>query len=190
MEQEQNGRTESYAQAADELGKRLIALYNVRVFPRIGKVFADTLFQTGVEAGSYITSLADIVDMDSKVEVANKAVVKLNQTVYVLNVMKSAGYYTEAQAAPTAEYINGLLKAVKGLLQQAHAHQARPAAPKPEPIVRRVVRQHVRQVPVYTRQPAPQAVQQTVVQQPVTYSAPAAAEQAVVLDPDGFDDPV
>ncbi len=188
MEQDQNGRTESYAQAADELGKRLIALYNVRVFPRIGKVFADTLFQTGVEAGSYITSLADIVDIDAKVEAANKAVLKLNQTVYVLNVMKRAGYYTEAQAAPTAEYINGLLKAVKSLLQQANARQARPAAPKPEPIVRRVVRQHVRQVPVYTHQQAPQPVQQAV-QQTVTVSAPAAAEQ-VIVDPDGFDDPV
>lgn len=111
----------SYKEVSNELGKRLIKLYGQKIFPRQGKVFADMLFQTGIEAGTYIASLADIEERKMKIDLATNAMIKLNQTEYLLRVMKEAGYYEPAQIVEMEEYMEELLKAMRELLSNAFA---------------------------------------------------------------------
>lgn len=111
----------AYKDVSAELGKKLIKLYAVKIFPRQGKVFADMLFQTGIEAGTYIASLADIDERKIKIELASNAMIKLNQTEYLLHVMKDAGYYLPSQIAEMEEYMEELLKAMRELLSTAFA---------------------------------------------------------------------
>lgn len=127
----------SYKEVSNELGKRLIKLYGQKIFPRQGKVFADMLFQTGIEAGTYIASLADIEERKMKIDLATNAMIKLNQTEYLLRVMKEAGYYEPAQIVEMEEYMEELLKAMRELLSNAFAQlrggkNVTPVAPVPE----------------------------------------------------------
>ncbi len=179
---EENVRETSYEQAAEELGKKLIALYNQKIFPRLGKIFADMLFQSGTEAGAYITSLGDIDELPVKRDMAQNAMIKLKRAAYVLNIMKSAGYYTPVQVVELEEYIQSLLVAVKNVLAIAYSQTSeapRVAAPRPAQ-------------PVQPRQPV---VYQTVVSVPkptaqgTAAAAPAANDQPEeYFDSDGFND--
>ncbi|MDE7084265.1 MAG: hypothetical protein K2O81_03385 [Clostridia bacterium] len=144
----------SYKEVSAELGKRLLKLYRVKIFPRQGKIFADMLFQTGIEAGTYIASLADIEERKMKIELASNAMIKLNQTEYLIRVMKEAGYYEPVHVADMEDYMEELLKAMRELLSNAFAqmrseknsvhivHQpvvmpaSVPAQPKPAPQIK------------------------------------------------------
>ena len=120
---EENQHTASYKEVSAELGKKLIKLYGAKIFPRQGKVFA--------------ASLADIEERKIKVDLASRAMVKLNQTAYLISVMKEAGYYTASQVAEMEEYAQILIDAMRELLNTAFAQMrsdaARPKAAKPAP---------------------------------------------------------
>ena len=118
---EETKRAASYKEISGELGKKLIKLYGEKIFPRQGKVFADMLFQTGIEAGTYIASLADIDERSVKVNLATNAMIKLNQTAYLIGVMKEAGYYSPINVEDIENYLEGLLKAMRDLLTTAFA---------------------------------------------------------------------
>lgn len=111
----------SYKEVSEELGKKLIKLYSEKIFPRQGKVFADKLFATGVEAGAYIASLADIYDRGIKMDLANHAMVKLNTVSYLIYIMREAGYYTQANVMEMQEFLAGLINAMRDLLNNANA---------------------------------------------------------------------
>lgn len=127
MEEQNRGASASnYKQLSEELGKRLIKLYGLKIFPRQGKVFADLLFQTGVEAGTAIAALADLEDREEKLHLSNRAMVKLNETAYIIHIMREAGYYTLEDVLPLEEYVNGLIRAVKHVLAIAYAQRPAP----------------------------------------------------------------
>lgn len=161
----------SYKEVSAELGKRLLKLYRVKIFPRQGKIFADMLFQTGIEAGTYIASLADIEERKMKIELATNAMIKLNQTEYLIRVMKEAGYYEPVHVADMEDYMEELLKAMRELLSNAFAQI-------------RAENNNARIVP-----PQP-AVVQAAKPKPAVKPAPQPAPQIVVnTDPDGFNSP-
>lgn len=180
----ENQNTVSYREVSQTLGTKLIKLYAAKIFPRQGKVFADMLFQTGVEAGTYITSLEDVDDRGLKTEIASKAMVKLNQMAYILSIMREAGYYSAEQTSDLSEYIKGLIRAMRELLTAAFAVQ-RPegvrAIPVPMPVT----------VPIAAPQPKPML---KPVPKPAVKSAaeakPAAPKPEQPFDPDGFSEPV
>ncbi len=153
----------SYKEISAELGKRLIKLYGVKIFPRQGKIFADMLFQTGIEAGTYIASLADIEERKMKIELASNAMVKLNQTAYLIRVMKDAGYYEPVHVVEMEEYMEELLKAMRELLSAAFAQM------------------RAEQGGARTAQPAAKPAAQPV--------QPKPAPQVINADPDGFNAP-
>lgn len=99
-----------------ELGKKLLKLYGLKIFPRMGKIFADMLFQTGVEAGALLCSLEDVFDYGSRATLATQATVKLNQAAYILGIMKEAGYYTEDDVKELEESIDELVQNTRPLL--------------------------------------------------------------------------
>lgn len=166
---EENQYVASYGEISEEFGKRLIKLYGVKIFPRQGKVFADMLFQTGIEAGTYIASLADIEERSVKVDLATNAMIKLNQTSYLITVMKNAGYYAPVHVVEMEEYLNILLKAMRELLNAAFAQMR--AENNRRPNVQ----------PVQRPQPAP-----TPTPAPVPAPAPKPVVPPVNPDPDGF----
>lgn len=202
----ENLRVTSYVEISAELGKKLIKLYGEKIFPRQGKVFADMLFQTGIEAGTYIASLANIEERSVKIELATNAMVKLNQTAYLINVMKEADYYTAVQVVDIEEYMKSLLDAMHELLNNAFAQNKRdgntkpnptpmfaplpyPAQPMPAPVPQPAVPVQA-QIPVAPAQPQPVAPAQPVAQpQP---AAPARDPDYIDPlspfddDPDGF----
>lgn len=193
---EENQRATSYKEVSAELGKKLIKLYGEKIFPRQGKVFADMLFQTGIEAGTYIASLADIDERSVKVNLATNAMIKLNQTAYLINVMKEAGYYAPVHVVDIESYMEELLKAMRNLLTAAFAHtrsdglrvQTLSSAPTAPVGVQYPVAHTAQQPPRVTpaSNPAPTAV-------PNAAPAPESAAQGSSVqpfDPDGFGDPV
>lgn len=99
-----------------EFGKKLIKLYGLKIFPRMGKVFADMLFQTGVEAGALLSSLEDVFDYGTRATIATQATVKLNQIAYTLGIMKEAGYYTADDVKELEESLEDLVQNVRPLL--------------------------------------------------------------------------
>ncbi len=111
----------SYREVSTELGKKLIKLYGVKIFPRQGKIFADMLFQSGIEAGAYLAALEDIEERNVKINLATNAMIQLNQTEYLVNVMLEAGYYAPFQVVEIQEYLDGLTRAMKELLISAYA---------------------------------------------------------------------
>ena len=161
----------SYKEVSAELGKRLLKLYRVKIFPRQGKIFADMLFQTGIEAGTYIASLADIEERKMKIELASNAMIKLNQTEYLIRVMKEAGYYAPEQVAEMEDYMEELLKAMRELLSGAFAQMRAEqgnARTSTQVVVKPVT------VPVQKKAAQPQ---------------PAAPQVIINTDPDGFNSP-
>ena len=105
-------RESNYKASATEFGKRLTALYKLKVFPRLGKEFAEQLFKSGIAAGANISALGSISDAASKVRVATDAIVKLNETAFAAQVMVEGGFYTAEQIAPLKAYIEKLIEAL------------------------------------------------------------------------------
>lgn len=118
---EENQYVTSYKEVSAELGRKLIKLYGVKIFPRQGKIFADMLFQSGIEAGSYLAALADIEERTVKINLATNAMIQLNQTEYLVGVMLEAGYYSPVHVVEIQEYLDGLTHAMKALLISAYA---------------------------------------------------------------------
>lgn len=177
--EEQRQVATNYKEISEELGKRLVKLYVLKIFPRQGKIFADLLFETGVEAGTAIAALADLEDRDAKLDLLNKAMIKLNQTAYIITVMKSAGFYTMEEVMSVEEYVNGLIRAVKSLLAAAYAQRQ----PKPVQQVQRI--QHVQRINAYTGYNAavPPTVQRVPENAPVEAAVKGTAPAAPAVTP-------
>ena len=175
-------RVTSYKEVSAELGKKLIKLYNEKIFPRQGKVFADMLFQAGIEAGSYLAALADIEERSVKINLATNAMIQLNRTEYLVQVMREAGYYAPVNVVEIEEYLDGLTRAMKDLLIAAYAQMR---AETVRPVVASAPIQSVPSPvkPKTDRQTNPAA---TV----VNASAPAPQPIIIDTDPDGFNAPV
>lgn len=160
----------SYKEVSTELGRKLIKLYNAKIFPRQGKIFADMLFQSGIQAGAYLAALADIEERSVKINLATNAMVNLNQTEYLVNVMLEAGYYSPFQVVEIQEYLDGLTQAMRELLvaaySQRRADNMSAAKPAPAPV------------------PVPKPT-------PVPKPAPAPVPPPIIIntDPDGFNVP-
>lgn len=116
MAQKQSESEISLRTAGEELGKLLIKLYNVRIFPRAGKIFADKLFETGIEAGSLVTGIPRLTEREAKIRTANQAVLKLNEVIYVCGVMADAGFYKAGEVKPVQEYAEKILLGLEDLL--------------------------------------------------------------------------
>ncbi len=116
----ENQRIISYQQAADELRETLIELYGKKIFPRIGKIFADQLFLAGTEAGGYLSALADLDEIHVKRDIAQCALVRLKRAQYILETMQVAGYYTAQEAENLVVFFNKIIPAVKALLVEVY----------------------------------------------------------------------
>ena len=116
----ENQRTLSYQQAADELRSCLIGLYGKKIFPRMGKIFADQLFMAGTEAGGYLSVLADLDEIHVKRDTAQCALIRLKRADYILKTMIEAGYYTQQDAEELLVFFNKIIPAVKGLLVKVY----------------------------------------------------------------------
>ncbi|MGN1061071.1 MAG: hypothetical protein ACI4QN_04995, partial [Candidatus Coproplasma sp.] len=116
----ENQRTLSYQQAADELRNCLIRLYGKKIFPRMGKIFADQLFLAGTEAGGYLSVLADLDEIHVKRDTAQCALIRLKRADYILKTMKEAGYYSQQDAEELMVFFSKIIPAVKGLLVEVY----------------------------------------------------------------------
>lgn len=153
----------SYREAADELGRKLIRLYDLRMFPRQGKNFADQLFESGMEAGAYLSTIADVEDRAVKRDAAVKAYDLLNRTAYIISFMKNAKFYAQSDVFEIEEYLGSLIKAVREVIAVTCSQMETKPAPAPAP----------------RHQPAPQVI---------TTQAPAPQQQSpqVIIMRDGM----
>ena len=174
-------RVTSYKEVSAELGKKLIKLYGEKIFPRQGKVFADMLFQSGIEAGSYLAALADIEERSVKINLATNAMIQLNRTEYLVQVMREAGYYAPVNVVEIEEYLDGLTRAMKDLLisayAQMHAESVRPV----------VASAPLQTVPTPEKRKNEKTNPAATV---VNAATPAPQPAAIDTDPDGFNAPV
>lgn len=168
----------SYREAADELGRKLIRLYDVRMFPRQGKNFADQLFESGMEAGAYLSTIADVEDRAVKKDAAIKAYDLLNRTLYIISFMKNAKFYAQSDVFEIEEYLGSLIKAVREVIVVTCSQMNVKPAPQPAPAPRPAPQPQIitQQAPAPQPQspqviimrdgmrPAPQPVMQPVVQ--------------------------
>ena len=115
-----NQRTLSYQQASDELRTHIVNLYGKKIFPRMGKIFADQLFLTGTEAGGYLSVLADLDEIHVKRDTAQCALIRLKRADYILKTMVDAGFYTEQEAEDLKVFFKKIIPAVKGLLVEVY----------------------------------------------------------------------
>lgn len=182
--------------ASEELAMQLIKLQRAKSFVRVGKDWADMLFKSGVEAGALLSGISELCDRQAKIDAANQAVIKLNQTMYLANIMRSAGFYTTKQIAPLLRYVGKLLNGLRELLASV-------------PATRRVIR--VENPAAFGGRAAqPVVVPPVVVSADGTVLSPSGGEVKTAeddgfgdgydafdddetmlqLDPDGFDDPV
>lgn len=166
---DENQYVTSYKEVSAELGRKLIKLYGVKVFPRQGKIFADKLFQSGIEAGSYLAALADIEERTVKINLATNAMIQLNQTEYLINVMKEAGYYAPVHVVEIQEYLDGLTNAMRELLISAYAQMRTESV---RPVVASAPMQSVPSSKPKADKPKP-----------------AATNPFIDMDPDGFNVP-
>ena len=171
-----NRRADTYRQASEELANRLVILYGVKIFPRQGKVFADLLYQTGIEAGSYVAALGEVDERTAKIDVANNALIKLTQTDYLLSVMLKGRYYETSQVEDLGLFVRELIRAIRELLNTLYGPNAN--------------RFYTQMRPVFVPPARPQPQQATAYQQaPAAAPAPAPAKPHANGDPDGFDVP-
>ena len=182
-------RVASYQEVSQKLGKLLIKLYGEKIFPRQGKVFADMLFQTGVEAGAYLAALNDIEERSVKVDLATNALIKLNQADYLIDIMREAKYYTAVQVVEIDEFLQGLIKAMRDLLNTANSHiraeANRKAAMAQQPIP--VIVQPQPAVQIAPATPANIVAPATnVIAAPAPAPKRAPGKPKVNPDPDGF----
>lgn len=117
----ENQRTLSYQQASDELRANLINIYNKKIFPRMGKIFADQLFLAGIEAGGFLSALCDIDEIHAKRDIAQNALVRLKRADYILKTMVAAGYYTIAEAEELQVFFNKIIPAVRTLISEVYS---------------------------------------------------------------------
>lgn len=115
-------REMSYAEAGEKFRGLLISLYEKKIFPRQGKVFADELFQAGASAGAYVYNLGDAKEAHYKRDVAQLALTELNRVAYLLKIMQEGGFYTEIEVVPLLEYTQKLIAAVKDVLSNVYAY--------------------------------------------------------------------
>lgn len=111
--------------ASEELGKQLIKLYKSKSFTRTGKDLADLLFNTGIEAGALISGISEVTDRRTKISTANKAILMLNQTMYIANIMQMADFYRPVQVKPIISYIEKLIEGLRELLHNVPDAQRR-----------------------------------------------------------------
>ena len=164
----------SYREAADELGRKLIKLYDLRMFPRQGKNFADQLFESGMEAGAYLSTIADVEDRAVKRDAAVKAYDLLVRTEYILSVMKNAKFYAQSDVFEIEEYLGSLIKAVREVIIVTCSQMETKPAPQPVPVP----------APAPAPAPAPRPAPQPQI---ITAPAPAPQQQSpqVIIMRDG-----
>ena len=133
-------RASNYKASATEFGKRLTALYKLKVFPRLGKELFEQLYKSGVAAGANISALSSISDAASKLRVATDAIVDLNETAFAAQLMVEGGFYTAEQTAPLIDYIEKLVEALSGLVSAVKERQA--VDDKPSKRTQRIVVEH------------------------------------------------
>lgn len=156
-----NRREDTYRRASDELARRLLLLYNERIFPRQGKVFADMLFQTGIEAGSIVATLGEVDEKNAKIELSNQALLKLTQTDYLLTVLHRGKFYETSQVEELELFLNALIKSVRDLRNTLYGPETS----------RFYTQMHAVNMPVTAAQPMAAAPYQ----QPAQSAAPSAA---------------
>lgn len=106
----------SMLSASEELSRLLIKLYKSKSFTRAGKGLADMLFKTGIEAGALLSGISELTDRTEKIKAANSAILQLNQTVYIANVMQMADFYRASQVMPLISYIKQVIEGLRELL--------------------------------------------------------------------------
>ena len=116
----QNSRTLSYQQAADELRTHIVSLYGKKIFPRMGKIFADQLFLTVTEAGGFLSALADLDEIHVKRDTAQCALIRLKRADYILKTMVAASFYTSKEADGLIVFFKKIIPAVRGLLVEVY----------------------------------------------------------------------
>jgi hypothetical protein len=143
-EKEETKQGNSMVAASEELSKLLIKLYKSKSFTHAGKSLADMLFKSGIEAGSLISGISELTERQAKINAANQAILQLNQTAYIANVMQMADFYRASQVKPLTSYVRQVINALRELLISV-----------PEPI---------RKIHVQSNQPVVQFAQVTVTQ--------------------------
>ncbi len=192
-------RSSNYKSSAAEFGRRLTALYKIKIFPRMGKEFAEELFKAGIEAGAKIRALSSISDAGNKIRVATDAIVMLNQTAFAAQVMVDGCFYTAEQIAPVNAYIEKLIDALSGLIASVKVRQSgedRPRKPRNQRIIveqKPVVR---RRVIVNSAEDIPDEPSYTNGEQtsmpldiPASEDVPVSDTDTGDYDPDGFSAP-
>lgn len=116
----ENQRIVSYQQASEELRDNLIKLYNKKIFPRMGKIFADQLFTSGIEAGGFLSALSDIDEIHVKRDIAQSALVRLKRSEYILKTMIASRFYTAKEAEDLQVFFNKIIPAVRALLVEVY----------------------------------------------------------------------
>lgn len=114
----------NYKVSAAEFGKRVMALYKSKIFPRSGAEFAADFTQSAVSAGARISSLGDLTDTESKLGVAVDAIVKLNEVNFIVQTMTEGGFYTASETRPLREYIDKLIEALRKLVDTLRRKRA------------------------------------------------------------------
>lgn len=185
-------RESNYKASAAEFGKRLTALYKLKIFPRLGRELAEKLFVSGVEAGANISALSSISDAGNKVRVATDAIVKLNETAFAAEVMVEGKFYTADQVAPLTVYVDKLIEALGKLVSSVKVRQTEVEKPR-RPRTQRVV---VEQKPVVKRKvivrTADEILKEAQMEQansPVPVPEIENTVSAGSADPDGFNAP-
>lgn len=192
-------RASNYKSSAAEFGRRLTALYKLKIFPRMGKEFAEELFRAGIGAGAEIRALSSIKDAGNKIRVATDAIVLLNQTAFAAQVMVDGGFYTAEQIAPVNAYIEKLIDALSGLIASVKVRQSGEDRPgktrnqriivEQKPVVRRKVlvnsSQNIPDEPTYTKGEQTSMPLDVPASEDVAFSDTGTND----YDPDGFSEP-
>lgn len=112
-------------EASAELGKKVAALYIGRPFQGSGKAFAVELLKLGTSSAAMLKGITLLCDRQAKLDTANEAILKLNETRYYANMMVMAGYYTEKDKDATAliAYVDKIIVALGVLLNKANEAQ-------------------------------------------------------------------
>ena len=184
-------KASNYKSSATEFGKRLTALYKLKIFPRLGREFAEKLFKSGIEAGAGISALSSIADAENKVRVATDAIVKLNETAFAAQMMVQGGFYTYDQTAPLTVYIDKLIEALNKLISSVKVRQAGGDKTRRTSTRHRVV---VEQKPVVKRRVIVRSAEDIPNDAPIAAPNPEVkaedkpefAHSGDITDPDGF----
>lgn len=110
----------TYEGAAEELARRLVNLYELKVFPRQGKIFADMLCEACAKGGSFLNSLGEIDNKIAKRDIAQDALIEIKRADYLLEIMRVGNYYTESEIRELSEYIKQIIKLLTDLLIVAY----------------------------------------------------------------------